>query len=185
MKGEIKINRRYTLLFLLLIISLIFEFIMVSTDHSFDHVIGTYFDWFWLKNSHLEILVLPLPFLLMLPVFHITYDFARDEDKKKTMERIYSEDIPNAEDLFKMKCIMCENKIDRPTNLIEHLGPEQTKNYLQFCNETGTRPSLYCCSCYKLVEKNPNWQKSMDEMIDNAIQYHKLKKDYQERVLSI
>lgn len=84
--------------------------------------------------------------------------------------------------VLEMECMMCKSKIDRPMNLIRHLGIEQTKRYLQFCDETQTKPTLYCCSCYPMVNRNPDWQKAFDDMVNNQIKTNEMRKLWEMKV---
>lgn len=122
------------------------------------------------------LLVIPVMLspLIVMVIFFLSDDDDIQEDKKliKQLEIV----IPNVEQLTKIPCALCTKNVDRPYNLIKHLGVEQTKQYLSFCDETKTEPTLYCCKCYAMVERNPNWQKAMDNMIDDSIKYGELKK---------
>lgn len=121
------------------------------------------------------LLMLPLlliPLIGMIRWFLIDDD---DEEDKKLIKQLKNE-IPTVEKLVKIPCALCSKNVDRPYNLIKHLGIEQTKQYLSFCDESKTEPTLYCCKCYAMVERNPNWQKAMDNMIDDSIKYGELKK---------
>lgn len=119
--------------------------------------------------------IIPMMFLPLLFIFHFLMDDGDTKEDKKLIKQLENE-IPNVEGLTKIPCALCSKNVDRPYNLIKHLGVEQTKQYLSFCDETHTEPTLYCCSCYAMVEKNPNWQRAMDKMIDDSIKYGELKK---------
>lgn len=76
----------------------------------------------------------------------------------------------------KMKCAFCNDKIHSPDYLRKLLGPQQTKKYLEFCKKVGTKPTLYCCRCYKTIKENPKIFEAFNKMIR---QYKIWKKDYE------
>lgn len=121
-------------------------------------------------------LLIPIMIVPLMGMFKfLLSDDDDEEDQKKLLKQVETE-IPNAGQLAKIPCALCSKNVDRPYNLIKHLGVEQTKQYLSFCDESKTEPTLYCCKCYAMVERNPNWQKAMDSMIDDSIKYGELKK---------
>lgn len=122
------------------------------------------------------LLLLPGMLLPLLGMFRCLLSDDDDDKADKKLIKAIKTEIPNAESLTKIPCALCSKNVDRPYNLIKHLGVEQTKQYLAFCDETKTDPTLYCCSCYAMVQRNPNWQRAMDNMIDDSIKYGELKK---------
>jgi hypothetical protein len=128
-------------------------------------------------------LILIVPFAMpSIPIICMGYR----EHKKLTLKNFYNEqmkhEIPNIDEIMNMKCILCNNKIDHPTNMLEHLGINQTKSYLKFCQSNEQTPQLYCCSCYSMIEKVPDWKKAYAEMVQNSIQAKELKKQYESKL---
>lgn len=121
------------------------------------------------------LLIFPVVFLPLIMTMKLILGGDEEQVDKKLIKQLESQ-IPTVSRLEKIPCALCGKNVDRPYNLVKHLGVEQTKQYLDFCDESKTEPTLYCCSCYAMVEKNPNWQKAMDNMIDDSIKYGELKK---------
>lgn len=127
------------------------------------------------SSKILGLVMLPCLIFPLIGMMRFLLNDEDDEEDKKLIKQLKDE-IPTVEKLIKIPCALCSKNVDRPYNLIKHLGIEQTKQYLSFCDESKTEPTLYCCKCYAMVERNPNWQKAMDSMIDDAIKYGELKK---------
>jgi hypothetical protein len=165
--------RNYWIAFLLLGFNIIFWF----------HVGIIYYD---LHYAQLRF-ILPVILLIFfaLPTLPLIY-FGYIEQKKLLQSNFYRENlkqsIPNFEQIMEMKCIMCEGKIHNPTNMIEHLGLKQTKSYIKFCNETKQSPQLYCCSCYSMVERMPDWKMAYAIMVNNSTQAYELRKQYESKL---
>ena len=128
-----------------------------------------------LPEKIFTVLLIPILLSPLIVIFRSLMLDEDDEEDKKLIKQLTNE-IPTVEKLVKIPCALCNKNVDRPYNLIKHLGIEQTKQYLSFCDESKTEPTLYCCKCYAMVERSPNWQKAMDSMIDDAIKYGELKK---------
>lgn len=122
------------------------------------------------------LIIFPVVFLPLIMTMKLILGNDDDDQVDKKLIKQLENEIPNVTQLEKIPCALCSKNVDRPYNLIKHLGVEQTKEYLAFCEETKTKPTLYCCRCYAMVERNPDWQKAMDSMIDDSIKYGELKK---------
>lgn len=135
-----------------------------------------------LPEKIFTVLLLPIMLVPLIGMFKfLLSDDDNEEEQKKLLKQVETE-IPNAEQLSKIPCALCHNNVDRPYNLIKHLGIEQTKQYLSFCDESKTEPTLYCCKCYAMVEKNPHWQKAFDDSIDNQIKTNELRKLWEAKI---
>lgn len=64
-----------------------------------------------------------------------------------------------------MTCAFCKNEIDSPEHLEDHLGPRQTKKYMEYCKEVKTEPQLYCCDCFETIEENPKFFEVYNDML--------------------
>ena len=189
-QNEIKINRRFFWLCAFVVITIFMHITIANTFPTIDQHIE-YTDKTssnWKSQTDGELVKFPLIGLIAalgLPFIIMAYLEAEVLDEEATTKEIYKKKIPEIERLFDMNCIMCNGKIDQPNNIIKHLGIDQTVKYLKFCDDSNSIPNLYCCGCYATVEKTPNWQKAMDDMIANAIKYGELKKQYEDKLQMI
>lgn len=189
LQKQIRVNRAYNSLTWAVLIMMTSQFIIMYNIPTIEHHIN-YNDIQKASeekssDNFFNIAIFGLIGMLGIPMMIVSYYCAKTDDDKATFKYLQKDQIPKAEKLEGLKCFFCEGKIHFPTNIVKHLGVEETNNYLDFCEENKTSPSLYCCSCFSDVEERPNWQKSMEEMINLAEKYESYKNLYKDKLESI